>query len=138
MEEFLGLAQRWQFYYNVHRPHFGAEMGGLTPIQKLRALDFDLPNEFGAFPVLLLDEVAMVWAVKGGHDVLAYYTPPTIALPQQRSPAVFGRASPVQRFEGYIPSRASIVVCQKMIRTVCVYAKATPIRKLMPGTNGPV
>jgi len=33
----------------------------------------DLPDEFAAFPVVLLDEVAVIWASKGGHDVLAYY-----------------------------------------------------------------
>ena len=34
---------------------------------------WDLPDEFACFPVILLDEVAVIWASKGGHDVLAYY-----------------------------------------------------------------
>ena len=73
-EEFLALAQKWQWYYNVERPHFGAGMEGRTPMEKLRELGLDLPDEFAAFPVVLLDEVAVIWASKGGHDVLAYYT----------------------------------------------------------------
>ena len=73
-EEFLALAQKWQWYYNVERPHFGAGMEGRTPMEMLRELGLDLPDEFAAFPVVLLDEVAVIWASKGGHDVLAYYT----------------------------------------------------------------
>ncbi|MCD6540946.1 hypothetical protein J7K76_03815, partial [Candidatus Bipolaricaulota bacterium] len=72
-EEFLALAQKWQWYYNVERPHFGAGMEGRTPMERLRELGLDFPDEFAAFPVVLLDEVAVIWASKGGHDVLAYY-----------------------------------------------------------------
>ena len=72
-EEFLRLARRWQYYYNVERPHFGAGMEGKTPMEKLRELGLDLPDEFACFPVILLDKVAVIWASKGGHDVLAYY-----------------------------------------------------------------
>jgi len=74
VEEFLRRAQGWQYYYDVERSHFGAGMEGKSPMGKLRELGFDLPDEFAAFPVVLLDEVAMIWASKGGHDVLAYYT----------------------------------------------------------------
>ena len=35
-----------------------------TPIEKLRELGFDLPNEFAAFPGILLDEVAVTWTSK--------------------------------------------------------------------------
>ncbi len=34
-------------------------MNGLSPMEKLRELGFDHPNEFAAFPVILLDEVAV-------------------------------------------------------------------------------
>ena len=44
-------------------------------MERLRELGLDLPDEFAAFPVVLLDEVAVIWASKGGHDVLAYYRP---------------------------------------------------------------
>jgi len=33
----------------------------------------DLADEFACFPVILLDKVAVIWASKGGHHVLAYY-----------------------------------------------------------------
>ena len=56
---FLRQEQRWQYYYNVERRHFRAGMDGKTPIEKRRELGFDLPNEFAAFPVILLDEVAV-------------------------------------------------------------------------------
>ncbi|MGY4706614.1 helix-turn-helix domain-containing protein [Candidatus Bipolaricaulota sp. J31] len=73
-EEFLRLAQWWQWYYNVERPHFGVEMEGKSPMAKLRKLGLELPDEFAAFPVVILDELAVIWASKGGHDVLAHYT----------------------------------------------------------------
>ena len=50
-------------------------MNGLSPMEKLRELGVDLPDEFAAFPVILLDEVAVIWASKGGHHLLAYYSP---------------------------------------------------------------
>ena len=73
MEGFLRGAQRWQHHYNVERPHFGVGMNGKSPLAKLRELGWDLPDKFACFPVILLDEVAVIWASKGDHDVLAYY-----------------------------------------------------------------
>ncbi len=58
-EGFLRLAQRWQYYYNVERPHFGVGMNGKSPLMKLQELGLDLPGEFAGFPVILLDEVAV-------------------------------------------------------------------------------
>jgi len=75
-EQFLNMAQRWQYYYDARWPHFGMGMEGSTPMEKLRELGLDLPDEFACFPVVLLDEVAMVWAVERGHDLLAYYNSP--------------------------------------------------------------
>jgi|Deesub1362A_J573_1020465.scaffolds.fasta_scaffold33944_1 hypothetical protein len=40
-------------------------MEGKTPMEKLRELGLNLPDEFAAFPVVLLDEVAVTWASKG-------------------------------------------------------------------------
>ena len=48
-------------------------MDGKTPMEKLRELGFDLLDEFATFPVVLLDEVVVIWTSKGGHNVLAYY-----------------------------------------------------------------
>ena len=39
-------------------------MPGLSPLGKLRALGLGLPQEFAAFPVVMLDEVAVTWAPK--------------------------------------------------------------------------
>jgi len=33
---FLRKAQRWQYYYDVERPHFGARMDGKAPVDELR------------------------------------------------------------------------------------------------------
>ena len=58
----------------MERPHFGAGMEGKSLLERLRELGFDLPDEFAAFLVIPLDEVAVIWASKGNHHVLAYYT----------------------------------------------------------------
>jgi len=49
-------------------------MNGKSPLAKLRELGWDLPDEFACFPVVLLDEIAVIWASKGGHHVLAHYS----------------------------------------------------------------
>ena len=41
-------------------------MKGKTLIERLWELGLDLSDEFAAFPVVLLDEVAVIWASKGG------------------------------------------------------------------------
>jgi len=66
--------ERWWYHYPVEWPHFGARMDGKSPLEKLRELGLNLPDEFACFPVVLLDEVTMVWAVEEGHDLLAYYS----------------------------------------------------------------
>ena len=33
----------------------------------------EVKGYLAAFPVILLDEVAVIWASKGGHHLLAYY-----------------------------------------------------------------
>jgi hypothetical protein len=50
--------------YAVERSHFGVGREGKSPMGKLRELGFDPPDEFAAFPVVLLGEVAMIWASK--------------------------------------------------------------------------
>ena len=85
VEGFLRRAQGWQYYYNVERPHFGVGMNGKSPLEKLRELGWDLPDKFACFPVILLDEVAVIWASKGGHDVLAYYKSACARSPRSSS-----------------------------------------------------
>lgn len=46
--------------YDVERTYCEARMGGSSSMEKLRELGLNLPNEFIAFPVVLLDEVAII------------------------------------------------------------------------------
>jgi len=46
-------------------------------MERLRELGLYLPYESPAFLVVLLDEVTVIWASKGSHEVLAYYTSQT-------------------------------------------------------------
>lgn len=62
-EEFLKMAWRWIYWYNTKRPHYGAGMDGKTPLEKLRALGYNFPNEFAAFPPILLDKFSSQWIV---------------------------------------------------------------------------
>jgi len=66
---FLRKAQRWQYYYDARRPHFGVGMDGKSLLEKLRELGVDLPNEFAAFPVVLLDEMAVTAPLRGSQYV---------------------------------------------------------------------
>ena len=54
---------------------FWVGMNGKSPLEKLQELGWGLPDEFACFPVILLDEVAVIWASMGDHHVLAYYKP---------------------------------------------------------------
>ncbi|MEO0082566.1 MAG: helix-turn-helix domain-containing protein [candidate division WOR-3 bacterium] len=56
--EFLEYAGRWQYYYNVRRPHFGHDMKGNTPLVQLRNKGVALPDTFACFPMVLLDQHA--------------------------------------------------------------------------------
>ena len=44
-------------------------MEGKPPIERLRELGLDLPDEFAAFPVVLLDEMAVTWAAERSRCV---------------------------------------------------------------------
>ena len=58
-EGFPALAQEWQWNHRGASP-FWAGMEGRTPMKRLRKLRLDLPDEFACFPVMLLDEVAVI------------------------------------------------------------------------------
>ena len=63
--EFLTVAQRWQDKWNKERSNFGVEMGGKTPLEKLKEVHDGLINlNVVNFPVLLLEEVQYI--VKSG------------------------------------------------------------------------
>jgi hypothetical protein len=63
----LKISAGWVYLYNLVRPHYGAGMGEKPPIEKLRELGYDLPDEFALFPPVLLDTIITDWAVKGGN-----------------------------------------------------------------------
>jgi len=58
----------------VKRPHFGKGMDGRPPLEKLRELGYNLPEEFACFLPIILDDVSSFWAVRGGNNLLAPYT----------------------------------------------------------------
>ncbi len=72
-ESFLRLASKWEYYYNVHRPHLGKGMNGKSPLAKLRELGYDLPDRFGLLPPVILDRISVRWLVQTGNDLLAQY-----------------------------------------------------------------
>jgi len=74
-QDLLEKAAGWVYFYNLIRPHYGKGMGGKPPFAKLRELGYDLAEEFALFPPLLLDPISSDWAVEGGNDLLAHYTP---------------------------------------------------------------
>ena len=72
-KELLRYAGKWRNFSNVRRPHFGKGMNGKPPLQRLRELGYDLPEEFACFPPIILDDISSLWAVRGGNDLLAPY-----------------------------------------------------------------
>jgi len=75
--EFLEVAQRWEYVYNVVRPHQGKGMGGKTPLMVLRELGYDGGEGIAVFPTVLLDEIApdllLLTVGYHGDDLLAPY-----------------------------------------------------------------
>jgi len=72
-EEYLDNAFQWQVFYDLYRPHYGAGMNGLTPMEKLRELGVDVPDEFVLFPPVELDRIATAIVLQAGYDVPAKY-----------------------------------------------------------------
>jgi transposase len=68
----LKKSQSWQYIYNVKRPHFGHDMNGTTPLEKLQQLGYSVNEEFAMFPVVLLDDISTDLMLNmPGNDVLA-------------------------------------------------------------------
>ena len=55
--QFIHKAQRWQDTWNAARSHFGIEMNGLTPLDKLRQKHILQPETLLRFPVFLLENL---------------------------------------------------------------------------------
>ena len=75
--QFLALAARWVYFYNVERVHLGAGMGGNPPLTVLRELGYTGPDQIALFPPILLDQIStdllLACDPEGGNDLLAYY-----------------------------------------------------------------
>jgi transposase len=78
LEEFLTYSQRWAYFYNVLRPHFGAGMNARAPLAVLRSLGYTGHQAIVAFPTVLLDRIStdllMACGPEDGIDLLAHYT----------------------------------------------------------------
>ena len=62
------MTQGWLYYCVAKWSQFGVEWKR-GPMKKLRELRPDLPDGFACFPVILLEEVAMVGAVEGARSL---------------------------------------------------------------------
>jgi transposase len=76
-DDTLNLAARWVYFYNVQRPHLGEGMDKQTPLEVLRRLGYNGPDQIALFPPLLLDEISsdliLACDPEGGNDLLTYY-----------------------------------------------------------------
>jgi len=72
-QELLEKAAGWEYFYNLVRPHYGKDMEGKTPFEKLNELGYDLPQKFALFPPVILDTISSNWLLETGNDLLAYY-----------------------------------------------------------------
>jgi len=77
IQDFLRYSQRWLYFYNALRPHFGQGMDGRTPLQVLRSLGYTGDSAIAAFPPVLLDPISTDLVLscdpEGGNDLLAHY-----------------------------------------------------------------
>jgi putative transposase len=95
--DFLYYAQRWIYFYNVVRPHFGADMKARTPLAVLCDLGYTGDHAIATFPPILLDQIStsLIAACdpEAGNDLLAHYT---LGTPGRR-PHRMSRRSPCMR-----------------------------------------
>ena len=76
-EQFLAYAQRWIYFYNALRPHFGAGMNTRTPLAALNDLGYTGDQTIASFPPILLDKISTRLIAQcdpeAGNDLLAHY-----------------------------------------------------------------
>lgn len=89
VSDFLTYAQRWTYFYNTLRPHFGDGMDGRSPLAMLQDLSYTGHQAIAAFPPVLLDDMStdllMACDPEDGNDLLAHYKVPfTINHPRRR------------------------------------------------------
>ena len=65
-ETYLDRAFRWQAFYNLYRPHYGAGMNGKTPVEKLRELGLEASDTLALPAPVVLDGIASQIIIQGG------------------------------------------------------------------------
>lgn len=77
LADFCFYSQRWLYFYNVLRPHYGKGMAGSPPLAVLQRLGYTGPKTIAAFPPVLLDKVStdliLACSQNVGNDLLAHY-----------------------------------------------------------------
>ena len=77
-DQFLAYGQRWEYFYNALRPHFGHDMGERTPLEMLYELGYTGDAAIALFPSFLLDRISTPLVLscysEGGNDLLAHYS----------------------------------------------------------------
>jgi len=76
-------------WYNVKRLYFGKGMSRKPPLEKLKDLGYNLPEEFALLPPIILDDVSTFWAVRGGNNLLVPYTLLTRELTQAKTSILY-------------------------------------------------
>jgi len=76
-QEHLLYAHRWEYFYNVLRPHLGEGMEQSPPLAVLQRLGYTGSQAIASFPPVLLDNIStdllMACAPSDGNDLLAHY-----------------------------------------------------------------
>jgi len=76
-QEHLLYAHRWEYFYNVLRPHFGEGMEHSPPLAVLQRLGYTGSQAIASFPPVLLDNIStdllMACDPSGGNDLLTHY-----------------------------------------------------------------
>lgn len=77
---FLIEAQRWMLYWNTERPHFGIQMHGKTPQERLFDLGIYQSEAISSFPAIILDDffhplqsLSNILYLQNAQYVLTYY-----------------------------------------------------------------
>jgi len=77
IQEFLTYSQRWTYFYNALRPHFGKGMDGRTPLAVLQSLGYTDQEAIASLPPVLLDNIStdllLACDPQDGIDLLAHY-----------------------------------------------------------------
>jgi len=75
---FLRWSLRWEYVYNVLRPHQGKGMNGQPPLTVLKKLGYDGDEQIALFPTILLDRISadllLALDQPPGNDLLTHYT----------------------------------------------------------------